>query len=128
MATRYEDTLTDSEKLAFRFKLANVEQYLTLGASLETAAYAAMCNETERNEIYSRVNMVELSKYLRAKAEVEALRLHSRAREVAASKGNAAPAQWYLERLNKNAWGTQITVNNDAPIYLQISDEDAKVV
>ncbi len=82
-----------------------VEAALSIGLDLTKAIIAAGCSVEEAEIFRNDESLRDRVIYRHAIAIKDALELHQIVRKTAADKGNGAPLQWFLERMDPERWG-----------------------
>ena len=86
-------------------KQEHVLRCIKLGMDFFSSAIVATCTSAEtellENDTDFQYRILEQQKI----AEYELLRRFEQANRIAVKKGNAAPTQWKLGKINKNRWG-----------------------
>lgn len=92
--------LTDHEKDILEGKKARIASAISVGMSLSKAFIVSGCTIEECQYFEKDVSLQRILTFTTAKAELDILEQHKTARGIAASKGNAAPLQWMLGKLD----------------------------
>ena len=93
-------------------KKAHILRCTKLGMDFFSAALIAECTDEELNVLDNDSIFNHRILIGNAIEEERLLNKHNSAMTVAADKGQAAPIQWKLERLNPRRWGSKETGNN----------------
>jgi hypothetical protein len=101
------EDLSEVRKTPFEQRKDRVAAAVAIGMELERAMIAMGCSVEECALIRADGKLQEQLSFWETRSEFDALQLHQTARKIAANKGNGAPIQWYLEKINKPRWGTQ---------------------
>ena len=96
---------------------------LMQGCTLDTACLAIGLPEKTIDLINNDPKLLKDFEIVQAKAEIDLLSLHTETMTIASLKGNAAPIQWRLERMNPKRWGgkTDVNVSDDIDLNLTIN-------
>jgi hypothetical protein len=94
---------------------------IRLGMDFYTAALSASCTKKEIEELEQNEEFQSTIEINQAILEKDLLEQHDRVSEIASERGQAAPLQWKLERVNPSRWGGRTKIETDKPLVGELT-------